>query len=152
MRSLIKQFALRDVVLIAGVAALVTLITVRVSPSTTSVVSLPDAEPSKSTADENAAVNHNGHVKLIGRNALTHAQDDLYERRRRYWEDRVERRIDEEEGLDDEDKADSTDKKDKTGKKDKAKKGDDDEDSLDQEEELIERRREQWRKRVEDEW
>ena len=81
-----------------------------------------------------------------------HAQDDLYERRRRYWEDRVERRIDEEEGLDDEDKADSTDKKDKTGKKDKAKKGDDDEDSLDQEEELIERRREQWRKRVEDEW
>ena len=77
------------------------------------------------------------------------AQDDRYERRRRYWEDRLERELDEEEGPDDgadEDKADSKESKDDKAKKDD--KGDSDEEV----EREIEQRREYWSRRLDRDW
>jgi len=71
---------------------------------------------------------------------------DYYDRRRKYWEDRVDRRfeeLDEEESGGNDDKA-SEDKKDS--------KGANKEDTVDSEEELIERRREYWRDRLDREW
>ena len=144
MRHLIKHFALWDIVLIVGVAAIVMLIAARVDPTP---VNDRHADLAKPTLHENAVAKHSRDSKSAVHKGLKWPQDDYYDRRRRYWEDRLERRLDEEEGLDDEDKADSTDKKDS-----KATEGDDDEDSLDQEEELIERRREYWRQRLEREW
>jgi len=141
MRHLIKHFALWDIVLIIGVAAIVMLIAARVSPNATRGVNEHRANVVTPTAHENAAAKHSSDSKPAVHKSRKQPQDGYYyERRRRYWEDRVERNLDEEEGSDDEDKADS-----------KAKKGDE-EDSLDQEEELIERRREYWRQRLDRDW
>ena len=75
------------------------------------------------------------------------APQDYYDRRREYWEKRVERRLDEEDGDDEsgDDKEDADAKDNKAGKDD----GDDEEDQVEQE---IEQRRDYWRKRVERDW
>ena len=72
---------------------------------------------------------------------------DYYDRRREYWEDRMEGRADylEQEDGNDEDSADSKDSEDSA-------KGDDDEGSVDEEEEMIEKRREYWRDRLDRDW
>ena len=80
-------------------------------------------------------------------------QDDRYDRRREYWEQRIERRMEEEESRDGGDE----EANDKDSKKAKDK-GDDDEDdaSADQpaqrEHDAVEQRREYWRNRLEREW
>jgi hypothetical protein len=72
--------------------------------------------------------------------------DDYYDRRREYWEKRVERELDDEEG--DDDDGETKDSKDKDSKK-AADDEDDENDNADQE---IERRREYWRKRLDRDW
>ena len=94
---------------------------------------------------------------VVGQGAV--GRQDYYDRRREYWEKRVERRVeyedefgDDESGVDG-DKADAKDSKETKKEKDsKASKKGDDEDEIDQEAEMYERRREYWRERLDDEW
>jgi hypothetical protein len=129
-----------------------------VDPVTIAVVKQGQTHPEQqaANANENPAVirNKDSRPAVVGRGIAW--RQDYYDRRREYWEDRLERRLDDEE-FDDEtgnDKdADSKDKKDsKAAKDDKANKDDSAESDLDQEEELIERRREYWRDRLDREW
>jgi hypothetical protein len=91
---------------------------------------------------------------IVTRGARRHRpQDDRYDRRRAYWEERVERRMAEEESLDgDDEESNSNDSKQAKNKAD----DDDDESSADQgarkEHDEIEQRREYWRNRMEKEW
>jgi len=77
-------------------------------------------------------------------------QDDRYDRRRAYWEERLERELDDEESLNgDDDETSAKDTKDSKAKKDEA---DTDDDSADKEHDEVEQRRDYWRKRLEKEW
>lgn len=86
---------------------------------------------------------------------------DYYDRRREYWEKRLERNLEyedefgDDESGDDADKADAKDSKEsKDSKKEKESKkaSKDEDDEVDQEAEMYERRREYWRERLDDEW
>ena len=145
MRSIKKRLSLCHLVLVIGAAAIAMPIAARISPASSSVVIEQQAYLSEPIASENGDTNARDGKTAAGRRAVV--QDDYYERRRRYWEDRVERDLDEEENGDDEDAKDSKDSKAKDDE-DKA----DSADKEDSEEDVIERRREYWRDRLDREW
>ena len=156
MRFIKKQLSLWRIALIISVAAIAIPIAARVSPTATAIVNQGHenlAQPN-TNGNEDANANHIKDSKAAVGEGVAWWQDDYYDRRREYWEKRVERRLDREEDLDDND-ADAKDSKSGEDKKDaKADKddGDDEDDSFDQEEERIERRREYWRQRLDKEW
>ena len=145
MRSIKKRLSLRRLVLVVGALAIAMPIAARVSPSSSAAGIERQAYLAQPIASENGDTNANDGKVAVGRRVAR--QDDYYDRRRRYWEDRVERRLDEEENGDDEDAKDSKDSKAKDDE-DKA----DSEDKEDSEEDAIERRREYWRDRLDREW
>ena len=113
-------------------------------------------------ADHNAqetVVETSNEAKAVGGQGAVKRQD-YYDRRREYWEKRVERRMEYEDEYgeepgDDADKADAKDSKEsKDSKKEKESKkaGKDEDDEMDQEAEMYERRREYWRERLDEEW
>jgi hypothetical protein len=141
-----KQLSLWRIVLVVGVAAIAIPIAARVSPTARAdVKASQDCLDHQTTAhNEDGYSEHSKDSKAAVGLAIARPQDDYYDRRREYWERRVERRLDHEEDMDedDEDAKDS-----KAGKDD-----DDDEDEMDRHEEELERRRDYWRKRLDDEW
>jgi hypothetical protein len=150
------QFALWLTVLFVSVAAIAIPMAASVEPVTMTVVKQREMHPEQqaTNVNEDAAAIHDkdGKPAVVGRGVAW--QQDYYDRRREYWEDRIDRRLDDEE-FDDEtgDDKDSDSKKDsKAAKDDKANKDDSAESDLDQEEEFIERRREYWRDRLDREW
>ena len=161
MRFIKKQLSLWRIVLIIGVAAIAIPIASRVSPTAKAVVKeRQDYLDHQTTADnKDAYAKHSKDTKAAVVPGDARPQDDYYERRREYWDKRVERRLDrreeylDEQTLDDKDEADTRGKKD--SKADKAD-ADDEDDSVDQDvkrqEDEIERRREYWRKRLDRDW
>ena len=141
MRFIKKQLSLWRMVLIIGAAAIAIPIAVRVSPTALAVhKERHDYLPVQTSVEnEEAAVGE----------GVARQDDDYYDRRREYWEKRVERRLDDEDL--DEQTVDDNDADAKDSKADKDE-GDDDDDSVDQEVERIERRREYWRQRLDKEW
>jgi hypothetical protein len=169
MRFIKKQLSLWLIVLIIAVAAMAIPIASRVSPTAMAIVKeqqdYPDQQAAVANDSSKDAKVSNNRKAAVGK-GIARRQDDYYDRRRDYWERRVERRLDEEymdeQAVDDNnaDAKNSKTKKDSKATKDKAAKdATDDEfaaddefagdDEVDQE---IERRREYWRKRVEREW
>ncbi len=153
MRFIKKQLSLRLIVLIIGVAAIAIPIASRVSPTAIAVVKERlDYLDQQTTADNEDADASKDSKAAVGPGVAA-PQDDYYERRRQYWEKRVERRLDDED-LDEQTGDDKdVDNKDKKAAKDKDSKdaADDEEDGDDVDKE-IERRRDYWRKRVEKDW
>ena len=148
MRFIKKEFSLCSLVLIVGGAAIAIPSATGVSTTAISVVTEPQDELNHQTKahNEDAYAKHSEDPKAVIGPGAAAPQDDYYERRREYWEKRVERRLDEED-LDDEDADDkNADSKDNKADKDD---GDDEDDAVEQE---VERRREYWRKRVERDW
>ena len=135
------------IVLIVGVAAIAIPIAARVSPTQSEFVVERTEHLGLQTVafDETAKSAHINHGKAGGGHRVT-APQDYYDRRREYWEDRMEGRADylEQEDGNDEDSADSEDGKDSSD--------DDAGDSMDEEEEMIEKRREYWRDRLDRDW
>jgi ribosomal protein S3 len=135
------------VVLIIGIAAIAIPIAARVSPTQTEFVMDRTVPLHQQTADysEVAKTAHTNNSKAGVGHRVTPPQD-YYDRRREYWEDRMEGRADylEQEDGNDEDSADSEDGKDSSD--------DDAGDSMDDEEEMIEKRREYWRDRLDRDW
>ena len=163
MRFIKKQFSSWRIVLIIGVAVVGMAITARVSSSATAVVNERQDYPVQQTAavnDSNAAKVSKENRAAVGK-GIVRQQDDYYDRRREYWEKRVERRLDEE-YLDEEsvndNNADSMDSQATKDKKDSTSAADDetDADIVDKdaqtEQDVYERRREYWRQRLEREW
>jgi hypothetical protein len=148
MRFIKKQFSWWRLVLIVGGTAIAIPVATGVSPTAIAVVTeRPDHLYHQTTVhNEDSDAEHSKDSKAAVGTAVARPQDDYYERRREYWEKRVERRLDEED-LDDE----TGDDKDADSKDNKADKddGDDEDDAVEQE---VERRREYWRKRVERDW
>jgi hypothetical protein len=134
------------VVLIVAIAAIAIPIAARVSPTQTEFVTDRTAADYQQTAayNEIAETAHTNISKTGVRHRVTPPQD-YYDRRREYWEDRMERRADylEQEDGDDDDAANT---------EDSGAAADDEGDSMDEEEELIERRREYWRDRFDRDW
>jgi hypothetical protein len=136
------------IVLIICVAAIAIPIAARVSPTQTEFV-----EPAQVNQYQPTTVAYTTEVAetpLASKTGVGHRAtppQDYYDRRREYWEDRMERRADylEQEDGNDEDSADSKDSEDSAG-------SDDDEGSMDEEEEMIEKRREYWRDRLDRDW
>ena len=142
-----KQLSLWRIVLIVGVAAIAIPLAARVSATGIAVVNQL-AQPTVNDNEE-ADARHSKDSKAAVGPGVARLQDDYYDRRREYWERRVERRLDHHEEYMDEHPGD--DKDDEDAKDSKADK-DDDEDEMDRHEEEIERRRDYWRKRLDDEW
>jgi hypothetical protein len=150
MRLIKKHLSSWRIVLLISVAAIAIPIASRVSSTAKAVVKeRQDYLDRQNTADNEAAVGE----------GVAHPQDDYYERRREYWDKRIERKLDrheeylDEQTLDDKDDADVKDSKDNKAGKDDA---DEEDDSVDQDvkrqEDEIERRREYWRKRLDRDW
>ena len=137
------------IVLIICVAAIAIPIAARVSPTQTAVdePQLLNAHEQVVAYNEVAETDH----PRISKAGIPHRvapPQDYYDRRREYWEERMERRADyleQEDGDDDEDAADTADSKDSAAE-------DDEGDSMGDEEEMLERRREYWRDRLDRDW
>jgi len=163
MRFIKKQLSLWSIVLIIGMAGIAILIAARVSPTAKAVVKeRQDYLDQKTTAhNEDAYAKHSKDSKAAVGLGVARPQDDYYDRRREYWDKRIERRLDrreeylDEQTGDDKEDADVKDSKDSKAAKDKDSKdaaADEDyadDDNVDKE---IERRREYWRQRLEKEW
>jgi hypothetical protein len=137
------------IALIIAVVVIAIPIAARVDPTQTELVEPSHLNLYRPTAT-NTEVAKTAHTTKAGLQHRVVAPQDYYDRRREYWEKRMERRADylEQEDGDDEDAADSNDSK---NSKDSA--SDEDEgDSMNDEEELIERRREYWRDRLDRDW
>ena len=162
MRFLKKQLLLWRIVLIIGMAGIAILIAARVSPTAKAVVKeRQDYLDQKTTArNEDAYAKHSKDSKAAVGLGVARPQDDYYDRRREYWDKRIERRLDrreeylDEQTGDDKEDADVKDSKDSKAAKDKdSKDAVDDEDYADDDvDKEIERRREYWRKRVDRDW
>ena len=150
MRFIKKQLSLWRIVLIIGAAAIAIPIAVRVSPPAIAADKEQQGYLNHQTTahNEDAYAKHTEVSKAAVGPGVAALQDDYYDRRREYWEKRVERR------LDDEDLDETVDDNDADAKDSKADKddGDDEDDSVDQEVERIERRREYWRQRLDKDW
>jgi hypothetical protein len=139
------------IVMIIAIVVIAIPIAARVSPTQPALVMDRQAKVHQQTTayTEAGAIADTKSVNAGIRRSLTPPQD-YYDRRRAYWEDRMERRaeyLEEEDGNDD-DSADSDDGKDE----DSAAADDDEGSSMDDEEELIERRREYWQQRLDRDW
>ena len=160
MRSIKKRIALWHIVLIVGIAAIAIPVTAHVSSSAKALVNDPQVNLVSQNSDDNSSVAakigttskvaKNSRITTLEPGSPGHRQD-YYDRRRQYWEDRMDRRIEEEDMDDDdgEDKEDSKDKKDSKSDKDDE---DDSADKEDKERDVYEQRREYWRQRLEREW
>jgi hypothetical protein len=155
MRFIKPQLSWWRIVLIIGVAAIAIPIAARVRATGVAVVNQRHenlAQPTANDTEDNAKPGKDR--KALVDRAVGRPQDDYYERRREYWDKRVERRLDRREEYldsqtgDDKEDADAKDSKDKDSK-DAADDEDDDADDADKE---LERRREYWRKRLDKEW
>ena len=148
MRFIKKQFSWWRLVLIVGATAIAIPVATGVSPTAVAVITERQDRPDHQTTAHNevAYTEDSKDSNAAVGTSVARPQDDYYERRREYWEKRIERRLDEED-LDDE----TGDDKDADSKDNKADKddGDDEDDAVEQE---VERRREYWRKRVERDW
>jgi hypothetical protein len=147
MRFIKKQLSLWRIVLIIVVSALAIPIVARVSTTAIAVhKERQDYLDQQTTADnEDADDTHSKDSKAAVGEGVALPQDLLYDRRSRYWDQRVLRRL---ESMDEDDN--DADAKDSKADKDD---GDDEDFSIDQdkEDELV-RRREYWSKRLDDEW
>ena len=143
MKFIKKQLSWWPILLIVGGAAFAMPIATRVSPTAIGFV-----QEQQDNLDHQTTVHHEDasakHSKVVLGPGVAAPQDDYYDRRRQYWEKRIERELDEEDldGDDDEDAKDNNAGKDK----------DDDGGDEDQVEQEIERRREFWRRRVDKGW
>jgi len=159
MRVIKQQLSLWPLVLLIGGSALAIPMAARVSPTAIAVHDERQDYLAQPTTADNEDANHTDatdatHSKdssaAVGEGVML-PQDLLYDRRSRYWDQRVLRRL---ESLDEDDnKADAKDSKAK--KDDKADKDvEDDEDfSLDNDkEEELRRRRDYWSRRLDDDW
>jgi hypothetical protein len=149
MRFIKKQLSLWRVVLIIGGSAIAIPIAARVSPTAIAVhKERQDYLDQRTTADnEDANDSHSNDSKAAVGEGVALPQDLLYDRRSRYWDQRVLRRL---ESLDEDEDNNAADAKDSKADKDD---GDDEDFSIDKdkEDELV-RRREYWSKRLDDEW
>ena len=138
MRFIKQQFTLWRIVLIIGLTAIAIPIAARFSPTALATVIEGQDRLDLQAANDNGDVDAKHSKDRTA--AIGHGVErpqDYYNRRRQYWEDRVDRRLErEEEETGDEDAADE----------------DDADDAVDKEQDVYERRREYWRQRVEREW
>jgi len=150
------------IVLSTGIAAIAIPIAAHVGVSTKRAVNEHPGHSSQLIGNKNegAAVKRGStQAKAVVAHGVVPPQD-YYDRRREYWEKRLERNLEYEDEYgeepgDDVDKADAKDSKEsKDSKKDKESKkaSKDEDDEVDQEAEMYERRREYWRERLDDEW
>lgn len=147
MRLIKKQLSLWRIVLIIVVSALAIPIVARVSTTAIAVhKERQDYLDQQTTADNEVADDtHSKDSKAAVGEGVALPQDLLYDRRSRYWDQRVLRRL---ESMDEDDN--DADSKDSKADKDD---GDDEDYSIDKDkEDELERRREYWRKRLDDEW
>ena len=126
MRLIKQHLSLWRLVPIIGVTAIAIPIAARVSPTATAVDKQQQASTDQQITAQDEAVhaNHSKGSHTVFGPGVARLQDDYYDRRREYWERRVERRLDRED-LDDDDDEDAEDSKDK---KDSKADKDDDED------------------------
>ncbi|MFL6466870.1 MAG: hypothetical protein ACJ72Z_02820 [Pyrinomonadaceae bacterium] len=157
MRSIKKRIALWHIVLIVGFVLIAAPIAAHVSTAVSAVAQDPQSSMDRHavTAGVIGRIQQSKHRKAAVRVSVE--PQDYYDRRRQYWEDRVDRRMqemDEEEGGDDEkaDAKDSKESKDSKKNKDSKASKEDDEEDFDQEADMYERRREYWRQQLDDEW
>ena len=162
MRFIKKQFSLWRVVLIIGGSAIAIPIAAGVSPTAIAVHEERQAYlDQQTTADNEDADDTHGNAKhskakntkeskaAVGP-SVGMPQDWLYDKRSRYWDQRVLRRL---ERMDEDDN--DADAKDSKAAKDKnSKDAADDEDYADDDnvDKELERRREFWRRRLDKEW
>lgn len=158
MRFIKRQLSLWRIVLIIGVASIGIGIAARVRATGIAVVNQRHENSAQPTANENEDNAKPGRESTTAiRRGVGRPQDDYYERRREYWDKRVERRLDRrEEYLDEQTRDDDkdADAKDSKATKDKdSKNAADDEDYADDDvDKELERRREYWRKRLDKDW
>ncbi|HKP70873.1 MAG TPA: hypothetical protein VJV05_16410 [Pyrinomonadaceae bacterium] len=156
MRFTMNRPMLWSVVLILGFTAVAIPIGARVSLTSSHLVH----DSQESFGQRTPLKNETAPGKVSGKTAsvvyTSGAPQDRYERRRQYWENRIDRRIESRQRYMD----DQVDREDKAGRNndddddDDEDMGDDDDDDSGADEEMdrIERRRENWRNRVEREW
>src|SRR4051812_44475005 len=100
-----KQFSLWRIVLIVGAAAVVIPFAFRLSPAAMAIVKERQDYPDRQTiaGNEDAGAKAGKDRQAAAGELVVRQQDDYYDRRREYWERRVERRLeDNEEYLDEE--------------------------------------------------
>jgi hypothetical protein len=148
MRFIKQQLALWRIVLIIGMTAIAIPIAARFSPTALAIINEQQEYLGQETRNNNEdrVANHSNSSKAGVGQGIERPQD-YYDRRRQYWEDRVDRRLERE----DEETGDEEDAKDSKDSKDAADE-DDADDPVDKEQDIYERRREYWRQRVEREW
>jgi hypothetical protein len=163
MRFIKKQVSWWRIVLIIGVAAIAIPIAIpiaaRVSPTAKAVVKERQdyLDQKTTTHNEDAYAKHSKDRKAAVGLGVAQPQDDYYDRRREYWDKRIERRLDRreeylgEQTVDDNKDADAKDSK--AAKDKNSKDAVDDEDYADDDvDKEVERRREYWRKRLDRDW
>jgi len=155
MKVIKDQFALWLIVLLVGAAAFAIPMAAGVDPDTIAVVKQRQIHPERQAANANegptAIHDKDSKPAVVGRGVTW--RQDYYDRRRKYWEDRVDRRLERRDEYLNEQTGDDDDNADSKGKKGSKADDEDAADSdLDGEEELIERRREYWRDRLDREW
>ena len=158
MRLIKKHLSLWRIVLIIGVAAIAIPVTSRVSSTAKAVVEERQDHLEQKTAasNEDTYTKYSKVSKAVVGPGVARPQDDYYERRREYWDKRIERRLDRrEEYLDEQTQDDDkdADAKDSKAKDKNSKAAADDEDYADDDvDREVERRREYWRKRLDKDW
>src|SRR4030095_11169211 len=99
MRFIKKQLSLWRIVLIISVAAIAIPIAARVSPTAIAVVKerQDNLEQQNTAGNGESDAKHSKDSKAAVGKGIAWQQDDYYDRRREYWEKRVERRLDSQE-------------------------------------------------------
>ena len=152
MRFIKKQLSLWRVVLIIGGSAIAIPIAARVSPTAIAVYQERQEHLDQQTTADNedaddthSKAKHSKESKAAVGPSVALPQDLLYDKRSRYWDQRVLRRL---ERMDEDDN--DADAKDSKADKDD---GDDEDYSIDKDKkDELERRREYWSKRLDDDW
>lgn len=167
MRFIKKQMSLWRIVLIVGVSAIAIPVATRVSQTAKAVVKerhdYLDQKTSAHNEDayaKHSKAKHSKDSKAAVGLGVAPPQGDFRERRREYWDRRIERRLDRrEEYLDEQtgDDKDDADNKDRKAAKDKDSKAaaddeDDEDDKDDNGDRESERRREYLRRRLDKDW
>ena len=151
-----KQLSLWPVVLIIGGSAIAIPIAARVSPTAIAVhKERQDYLGQQTTADNEDAndidATHSKDSSAAAGEGVTLLQDLLYDRRSQYWDQRVLRRLEGRDEYLEEQTKDDNDADAKDSQANKDNKGDEDDWVVERDEE-IDRRREYWRKRLDDDW